>query len=57
MEMTQTVATGHSPIVMDVIVVTVDCIIEQINTPATPSTIVYNLMAATHFEDLAPAFT
>ena len=43
---------------MDVIVITVDCIIEQINTPTVPSPnpVVYNLMAATHFENIAPNF-
>ena len=48
--------TGHADIVMDVVTVVVDCIIDDILTPATPSTIVYNLMASTHFEDLAPNF-
>lgn len=58
LEMTQTVQTGHAPIVMDVIVITVDCIIEQINTPTVPSPnpVVYNLMAANHFENIAPNF-
>ena len=56
MELTQTVQTGHAPIVMDAVIVVVDCVITEIRTPDTPATIVYNLMAATHFEDLAPAF-
>lgn len=30
LELTQTVFTGHAPIVMDVVTVTVDCIIEEI---------------------------
>ena len=38
-------------------IVVVDCVIEEIRTPDTPATVVYNLMAAAHFEDLAPAFT
>lgn len=56
MQMTQTVNTGHDPIVMDVVTVIVDCIIDEIRTPNTPATIVYNLMASTHFEDLTPNF-
>ena len=56
MQMTQTVQTGHAPIVMNVVTVTVDCIIEEIRTPNTPATVVYNLMAAAHFETLSPAF-
>ena len=54
--MTQTVQTGHSDIVMDIVTVVVDCIIDEILTPATPATISYNLMASTYFEDLAPNF-
>ena len=42
---------------MDVVTVVVDCIIEEIRTPDTPATIVYNLMANIHFEDIAPNFT
>ena len=41
---------------MDVVTVTVDCIIDEIRTPDVPATIIYNLMALTHFEDLAPNF-
>ena len=37
-------------------IVVVDCVIEEIRTPDTPATVVYNLMAAAHFEDLSPAF-
>ena len=57
LEMTQTVQTGHAPIVMDVITITVDCIIEEILTPTTPATINYNLMSNIHYEDIAPNFT
>jgi hypothetical protein len=57
MQLTQVVQTGHANIVMDAIVVTVDCIIEEIRTPTTPATIVYNLLAQAHFEDIAPQFT
>lgn len=41
---------------MDVVTVVVDCIIDEILTPDTPSTVIYNLMANTHFEDLTPNF-
>jgi hypothetical protein len=54
--MTQTVNTGHAPIVMDVLTVTVDCIIEEIRTPTTPDTLVYNLMSSAAVVDLTPNF-
>jgi hypothetical protein len=57
MKMTQTVQTGHAPIVMDVATVVVDCIITEVKTPTNPGTQVYNLMAAAKFVDLTPAFT
>ena len=54
--MTQVVQTGHADIVMDVNVVTVDCIIEEIKKPNVPSTINYNILANAHFENIAPNF-
>lgn len=57
MKMTQTVQTGHAPIEMNVVTLTVDCIIEEIQTPTTPATIVYNLMASAYTENIAPNFT
>ena len=56
MQMTQTVKTGHDPIVMDVVTVVVDCIIEKINSPQNPGTQTYNLMAAAKDVTLTPAF-
>lgn len=56
MEMTQTVQTGHAPIVMDIVTVIVDCIIESILTPDTPATLSYNIMASAAFQDLTPNF-
>ena len=56
MQMTQTVQTGHSPIVMDVVTVVVDCIIERIDSPNNPGTQTYNLMAAAKDVTLTPAF-
>ena len=56
LQMTQTVNTGHAPIIMDSITVTVDCIIEQIRTPTTPATLVYNLMSSASVVDITPNF-
>jgi hypothetical protein len=56
MQMTQTVQTGHSPIVMDVVTVVVDCIIERIDSPANPGTQTYNLMATQKDVSLTPNF-
>jgi hypothetical protein len=41
---------------MDSITVTVDCIIEEIRTPTTPATLVYNLMSSASVLDLTPNF-
>ena len=54
--MTQTVNTGHAPIVIDVVEVVVDCIIERIDTPTDPGTQTYNLMASTKNVNLSPNF-
>ena len=56
MQMTQTVQTGHAPIVWDVATVVVDCIIERIDTPTDPGAQSYNLMAAAKFIELTPNF-
>lgn len=56
MEMTQTVYTGHDPMVMDVIVIEVDCIIEEIRTPTPLSDVIYHLMATAQTHTLTPNF-
>ena len=57
MELTQTVYTGHDPIVMDVVILDVDCIIEEIQAPTPLSGVIYHLMSAAQEYDMTPQFT
>ena len=55
--MTQTVNTGHDPIVMQVATIEVFCIIEEIRVPDVPSPdIIYHLMSAAQTHTLTPNF-
>lgn len=55
-EMTQTVFTGHAPIVMDVAIVEVNCVIETINSPTAPVSTIYHLMSTQQTHRLDPEF-
>ena len=48
--------TGHAPIVMDVIIIEVDCIIEEIRTPDVLTDVIYHLMSTAQTYTLTPNF-
>ena len=56
LELTQTVMTGHDPIVFEPIVITVDCIIEEIRTPDALVDTTYHILSAAQPHTMTPMF-